>query len=91
VKGHISCRTKARLRTLNGYYLGSNRCHLWFSAFQANYFIFEKLKQEGFSGNDDVRLRTAITVPRNMVGRVIGKAGKNVSVVAHVRYYHDSC
>lgn len=45
---------------------------------RANYFIFEKLKQEGFSGNDDVRLRTAITVPRNMVGRVIGKAGKNV-------------
>ena len=79
MKDLVSCWTKARRKKLNGYYLGSDRCHLWFFAFQANYFIFEKLKQEGFSGNDDVRLRTAITVPRNMVGRVIGKAGKNVS------------
>ena len=43
---------------------------------RASYFIFEKLKQEGFAGNDDVRLRTTILVPRSMVGRVIGKGGK---------------
>jgi len=40
--------------------------------------VFEKLKQEGFAGNDDVRLRTAMKVPRHMVGRVIGRGGKNV-------------
>lgn len=40
--------------------------------------MFEKLKQEGFAGNDDVRLRTAMKVPRSMVGRVIGRGGKNV-------------
>jgi len=48
------------------------------SQWRAGYFIFEKLKQEGFAGNDDVRLRTIILVPRSMVGRVIGKGGKNV-------------
>ncbi len=48
--------------------------------FQASYFIFEKMKQEGYAGNEDVRLRTAIHVPKAMVGRVIGKGGKNVSV-----------
>lgn len=45
---------------------------------RASYFIFEKLKQEGFAGNDDVRLKVAMKVPRSMVGRVIGKGGKNV-------------
>lgn len=45
---------------------------------RASYFIFEKLRAEGFSGNDDVRLRTAIKVPAAMVGRVIGRRGKNV-------------
>jgi len=45
---------------------------------RASYFIFEKLKQEGFAGNDDVRLRSTILVSRSMVGRVIGKGGKNV-------------
>jgi len=45
---------------------------------RACYFIFEKLRQEGFSGNDDVRLCTVIFVTRSVVGRVIGKGGKNV-------------
>jgi len=48
------------------------------SQWRASYFIFEKLKQEGFAGNDDVRLKVAMKVPRSMVGRVIGKGGKNV-------------
>ena len=41
--------------------------------------VFEKLQKEGFAGLDDVRLRTAMKVPRSAVGRVIGKQGKNVS------------
>lgn len=43
--------------------------------------VFDKLKQEGFAGTDEVRLRTAIKVPKSVVGRVIGKSGKNVSVL----------
>jgi len=48
------------------------------SIWRASFFVFEKLKQEGFAGNDDVRLRTAMKVPKSMVGRVIGRGGKNV-------------
>ena len=39
------------------------------------------MKVEGFSGNDDVRLKTVIRVPKNTVGRIIGKGGKNVREV----------
>lgn len=45
---------------------------------RACFLIFEKLRTEGFAGNEEVRLRTAIKVTKNMVGRVIGKGGKNV-------------
>ncbi|ELU05631.1 hypothetical protein CAPTEDRAFT_229004 [Capitella teleta] len=51
------------------------------SIWRASYYVFEKLKSEGFSGNDDVRLRTAIRVPQKAVGFVIGKGGKNVREV----------
>ena len=40
--------------------------------------MFEKMKIEGFSGNDDVRLKTTIRIPKSTVGRIIGKGGKNV-------------
>jgi len=45
---------------------------------QASYFVFEKMKLEGFAGYDDVRLKTAIKVPKAVVGRIIGKGGKTV-------------
>lgn len=48
------------------------------SIWRASFLVFDKLKQEGFAGNDDVRLRTSIRVPKNVVGRVIGKGGQNV-------------
>lgn len=48
------------------------------ACWKASYFIFEKVKGEGAGGHDDVRLRTAIKIPKSMVGRVIGKSGKNV-------------
>jgi insulin-like growth factor 2 mRNA-binding protein 1 len=48
------------------------------ACWRANYFVFEKMKLEGFSGNDDVRLMTMIRVPCSTVGRIIGKGGKNV-------------
>lgn len=45
---------------------------------RASFLVFDKLKQEGFAGTDDVRLRTSIRVPKSVVGRVIGKGGQNV-------------
>lgn len=44
---------------------------------KASCMIFEKMKIEGFAGNDDVRLCTLMTIPKNSVGRIIGKGGKN--------------
>ena len=49
---------------------------------KASYMLFDKLQKEGFAGHDDVRLRTAMRVPRSVVGRVIGKKGNNVSACA---------
>jgi len=50
---------------------------------QASYFVFEKMKLEGFAGYDDVRLKTAIKVPKAVVGRIIGKGGKTVKEIQH--------
>lgn len=52
---------------------------------QACYFIFEKMKQEGFAGSDgEVRLRTIITIPRSAAGRVVGKGGKSVREIQRI-------
>lgn len=56
-------------------------CGAWYM--QASYFVFEKMKLEGFAGYDDVRLKTAIKVPRAVVGRIIGKGGKTVKDIQH--------
>jgi len=46
---------------------------------KAQYLIYEKLREEGFSGNmDDVKLTVEIRVPSSQVGRIIGKSGANV-------------
>jgi len=41
------------------------------------------MKLEGFAGYDDVRLKTAIKVPKAIVGRIIGKGGKTVKDIQH--------
>ena len=41
------------------------------------------MKLEGFAGYDDVRLKTAIKVPKAAVGRIIGKGGKTVKEIQH--------
>jgi len=49
------------------------------SQWKAQYLIFEKLREEGFSsGMEDVKLAVEITVPSLQVGRIIGKGGQNV-------------
>ena len=42
------------------------------------------MKVEGFAGNDEVRLKTALKIPKVIVGRIIGKGGKNVRELQRV-------
>lgn len=52
---------------------------------QAQYLIFEKMREEGFvAGADDVRLTVEILVPSSQVGRIIGKGGQNVRELQRV-------
>lgn len=52
---------------------------------QAQYLIFEKMREEGFmSGSDDVRLTVEIVVASSQVGRIIGKGGQNVRELQRV-------
>nr|CAD7400723.1 unnamed protein product [Timema poppensis] len=54
-------------------------------SFQAQYLIFEKMREEGFvAGTDDVRLTVEILVPSSQVGRIIGKGGQNVRELQRV-------
>lgn len=45
---------------------------------RAQFCIFDKLKQEGWFGNEEGRLTSQITIPGQLVGRIIGKGGVNV-------------
>lgn len=45
---------------------------------KAQFCIFDKLKQEGWFGQEEGRLTSQITIPGILVGRVIGKGGVNV-------------
>lgn len=42
------------------------------------------MRLEGFAGNDDVRLRTFMKIPKVVAGRVIGKNGKNARDIEHM-------
>ena len=54
---------------------------------KAQFCIFDKLKQEGWFGNEEGRLTTQITIPGQLVGRVIGKGGVNVRELQVQTYY----
>ncbi|GAB6030462.1 hypothetical protein CHUAL_007328 [Chamberlinius hualienensis] len=45
---------------------------------KAQFLIFEKMKEEGFAGHEEVRLKVEMMVPSSQVGRIIGKGGQNV-------------
>lgn len=45
---------------------------------KSQFYIYDKIRTEGFVGNEEVRLRVEIFVPSAMVGRIIGKGGQNV-------------
>lgn len=48
------------------------------SQWKAQYYIYEKIRQERFATDENVKLRAEIQVPAHIVGRIIGKSGKNV-------------
>ena len=48
------------------------------SQWKAQYYIYEKIRQERFASDENVKLRAELHVPSNIVGRIIGKSGKNV-------------
>lgn len=46
---------------------------------QAQYLIYEKMREEGFMPvGEDIRLTVELLVPSSQVGRIIGKGGQNV-------------
>ena len=52
------------------------------SILQAQFYIIEKIKTEvGFIRIQDVHLRSEISVPKAIIGRIIGKGGQHVSTV----------
>ena len=48
------------------------------SQWKAQYYIYEKIRQERFATDENVKLRAELQVPAYIVGRIIGKSGKNV-------------
>jgi insulin-like growth factor 2 mRNA-binding protein 1 len=46
---------------------------------KSQYYIYDKIRQEGYAGDDEVRLRAEIYVPTSLIGRLVGKGGQNVS------------
>jgi len=45
---------------------------------KSQYYIYDKIRQEGYAGDDEVRLRAEILVPTSLIGRLVGKGGHNV-------------
>ncbi|CAF4547620.1 unnamed protein product [Rotaria sp. Silwood1] len=45
---------------------------------KSQYYIYDKIRQEGYVGDDEVRLRAEIYVPTSLIGRLVGKGGHNV-------------
>lgn len=51
------------------------------ACWKASYFVFEKVKDESAGGAGDsgeIKLRTMLSVPLAIAGRIIGRQGKNV-------------
>jgi len=52
---------------------------------KAQFYIFEKIKNElRLAAHDEVHLRTEIMVPKQSIGRIIGKGGQNVKEMQRV-------
>lgn len=51
---------------------------------KAQFYLFEKIRDEGVFGKDDVKLRSEIMVPRSIIGRIIGRGGQNLREMRRV-------
>ncbi|XP_005096966.1 insulin-like growth factor 2 mRNA-binding protein 1 [Aplysia californica] len=52
---------------------------------KAQFYIFEKVKNElRLAAHDEVHIRTEIVVPKQSIGRIIGKGGQNVKEMQRV-------
>jgi len=52
--------------------------------YKAQFWIFQRVCEQGYHFFDEVRLCTEIQVPSKMVGRIIGKGGQNVRELQRV-------
>lgn len=52
--------------------------------YKAQFWIFQRICEQGYHFFDEVRLCTEIQVPSKMVGRIIGKGGQNVRELQRV-------
>lgn len=52
------------------------------------------MREGGFARIDDVNLRAEFEVPKEMIGRIIGKKGQNVSITIlefeHLNYFTEN-
>ncbi|XP_033104087.1 insulin-like growth factor 2 mRNA-binding protein 3 [Anneissia japonica] len=51
---------------------------------KAQFYIYDKIRREGFFGSDEVRLASEVAVPGRFVGHIIGKKGRNVRELQRV-------
>ncbi|UJR35485.1 hypothetical protein I4U23_028240 [Adineta vaga] len=58
---------------------------------KSQYYIYDKIRQEGYAGDDEVRLRAEIYVPTSLIGRLVGKGGQNVRQLQQSTGYLLNC
>ncbi|XP_052826270.1 insulin-like growth factor 2 mRNA-binding protein 1 [Octopus bimaculoides] len=51
---------------------------------KAQFYLFEKVKDDGAFGKEEVKLRSEIMVPRSIIGRIIGRGGQNLQELRRV-------
>jgi len=52
--------------------------------YKAQFWIYQRVAEQGYHFVDEVRLCTEISVPSKLVGRIIGKGGQNVRELQRV-------
>lgn len=66
-------------RTWTGACLNSAIIIIFLFFLQAQFYIYDKIKSDGYLASDDHCIKLEIKVPQKVIGRIIGKGGQNVS------------